>query len=462
MLDLDTPNTAGTRQSPTFDNGNTEDDEIENDIVSLENIEKVDCEKVQDTEKQVDESPRQLEPPPDGGFEAWLQISGSFFLFFNSWGISNTFGVFESYYVSIDLSHKTPSQIAWIGSIQSFLLLLFGVITGPLFDRGYLRYLIIVGSFMVVLGMMMLSLCTEYYQVILSQAVLIGLGSGCLFIPSVALIPQYFSSHRSLATGIAASGGSIGGIVYPLVFHSLQPKIGFPWSTRIIGFIMFATLIYATLIMRPRLPHSKHARKLIDLSALRDPAFMSFMGLAVLGFMGIYVPFYYMASYAYKHGILSENTSFYTLIILNGASIFGRIIPNFSADIVGPVNILIPFSFLTAIVGYCWLAANSVSGVVLICIFYGFFSGTFVSLPPACLTSLSPDIRILGTRMGMAFFFASLGLLVGTPVAGALLEHNGFSFTHTIIFSATIVVAAGVMAVFTRVFKVGFNLRVKI
>jgi len=24
-------------------------------------------------------------PPPDGGYKAWLQVLGSFFLFFNSW-----------------------------------------------------------------------------------------------------------------------------------------------------------------------------------------------------------------------------------------------------------------------------------------------------------------------------------------------------------------------------------------
>jgi hypothetical protein len=25
------------------------------------------------------------DPPPDGGLQAWLQVLGSFFLFFNSW-----------------------------------------------------------------------------------------------------------------------------------------------------------------------------------------------------------------------------------------------------------------------------------------------------------------------------------------------------------------------------------------
>ena len=33
-------------------------------------------------------------PPsfPDGGFTAWLQCAGSFFMFFNCWGVVNSFG----------------------------------------------------------------------------------------------------------------------------------------------------------------------------------------------------------------------------------------------------------------------------------------------------------------------------------------------------------------------------------
>jgi hypothetical protein len=32
---------------------------------------------------------------PNGGTKAWLQVLASFFLFFNSWGIVNTFGMFR-------------------------------------------------------------------------------------------------------------------------------------------------------------------------------------------------------------------------------------------------------------------------------------------------------------------------------------------------------------------------------
>lgn len=40
-----------------------------------------------------------------------------------------------------------------------------GVIAGPMVDAGWLRTLVFTSSFMVVFGMMMTSLVTEYYQV---------------------------------------------------------------------------------------------------------------------------------------------------------------------------------------------------------------------------------------------------------------------------------------------------------
>lgn len=92
----------------------------------------------------------------------------------------------------------------------AFLLVFGGVAAGPLYDYGYLRALVSTGSFLVVLGMMMTSLCTTYWQVMLAQALVVGLGSGCLFVPSIAILPTYFSTKRALAQGIAASGSSLG------------------------------------------------------------------------------------------------------------------------------------------------------------------------------------------------------------------------------------------------------------
>jgi MFS family permease len=170
-------------------------------------------------------------PPPNGGLVAWLQVAGSWCLMFNCWyvvflarnsnldvkttltyrnrGIVNTYGVFQEYYIEAFPS-QTPSNIAWIGSIQAFLLMFFGALTGPLYDYGYFRTLLWVGSFLMVFGMMMTSLCTEYWQVVLSQGIVQGLGAGCLFIPSVAIIPTYFSTSMAFAIGVSGSGSGLG------------------------------------------------------------------------------------------------------------------------------------------------------------------------------------------------------------------------------------------------------------
>jgi MFS family permease len=126
-------------------------------------------------------------------------------------GIANTFGAFQTYYETGLLAHESPSNISWIGSIQAFLLLVVGgLATGPIYDAGHLRGLVIFGTFAGVFGMMMTSLCREYWQVILAQGIVVGCGSGCLLLPGVAVMPQYFTKRRAFTTGVAAAGSSFG------------------------------------------------------------------------------------------------------------------------------------------------------------------------------------------------------------------------------------------------------------
>lgn len=125
-------------------------------------------------------------------------------------GLTNSFGVFETFYAENLLKTSSPSSISWIGSIQLFLTMFVGVLGGWFLDAGYLQTLLIVGSFLEVFGMFMTSLCTKYWQVLLAQGICVGLGSGLLGLTSVGVIPMYFSKKRMIATGIAATGSSLG------------------------------------------------------------------------------------------------------------------------------------------------------------------------------------------------------------------------------------------------------------
>ena len=375
-------------------------------------------------------------------------------------GIVNAFGVYQTYYESQALFTSTSSSISWIGSLQAFLLLIVGVITGPLYDAGYFRTLLFTGSFLTVFGMMMTSICTEYWQVILAQGLTIGLGSGCLFIPSVAIVSTYFSTKKSLATGIAASGSSIAGIIYPIIFHRLEPHIGFGWATRVIAFIMLGTLCLPLAVMRVRVqPAAK--RPLIDKSAFKEPTFMIFAVACFLGFMGLYIPFFYLPTFSLaKVNGVTADFSLYTIAIANAASTFGRILPNYIADKTGPLNIIAPCALISAVLAYAWIPIHTKGALIAFCILYGFFTGSFVSLPPTTVVTLSPNLGLLGTRMGMIFTFCGLGLLIGSPVAGSILG-SGENFLGLQVFCASVVVVSALLLFVARVTKAGLKWNVR-
>ena len=125
------------------------------------------------------------------------------------------YGVYQTYYSSNLPS--SPSAISWIGSIQAFLLFLVGTLVGPIYDSGYVRSLLFIGSFLSVFGLFMTSICQEYWQFLLSQGVVTGAGFGCLFLPGVTVVSQYFSTKKAFATGIASLGSSIGIYSIPIL-----------------------------------------------------------------------------------------------------------------------------------------------------------------------------------------------------------------------------------------------------
>ncbi|KAK5107411.1 hypothetical protein LTR62_001315 [Meristemomyces frigidus] len=343
---------------------------------------------------------------PNGGLQAWLTVLGAFFVYWNAWGIVNTFGVYQTYYESGLLSSYSASDISWIGSVQATLLMLTGTLAGPLYDAGYVRTLLLGGSLLAVFGQMMLSLCTTYWQVFLAQAICIGIGTGAMFVPGIAIVSTYWSTRIATATGLAAAGSSLGGTVYPIVFYKLQPTIGFPWATRVIGFIMLATLIVANLVLKVRvLPSGR--RRFLDLTAFREWPYVFFVAGTVFAFLGLYDPFFYIQSYAIESKIANQDISFYLLSIINAASTFGRIIPGYIADRTGPLNLIFPCTLVAGILCICLAAAHSIGSVVVILILYGFCSGTLLSLPPTVFVQLTANRAVIGTRMGMGFALTS-------------------------------------------------------
>lgn len=183
--------------------------------------------------------------PPDGGLEAWLQVLGAFLMYFNTWGnsanlpcivciiwknprtdasrsqgIVSSYGSYQTWYEDSILSTSSSFQVSTIGALQSFFMVFLGFLAGPIFDKGHFKLLVRSGSVLMILGTITQGLSSRYWQLLLSQGVCVGLGMGCLAVPSVAVPSAWFTTRLSLANGIIVSASGFGGSVSPCVFRA--------------------------------------------------------------------------------------------------------------------------------------------------------------------------------------------------------------------------------------------------
>ena len=366
------------------------------------------------------------DPVPDGGLTAWLQVLGSWVIAVDTWGIVNSYGVFQTYYQRELLTSRSASDLSWVGSLQAALLMLVGAIAGPAYDAGYFREMLCAGLFLIILGQFMTSLCTTYWQVLLAQGICVGLGCGLVFLPSAAILSQYFLKRRSFVLGIASTGSPIASAVFPILLGKLIPKIGFGWATRVLAFVMLALSIIPVFFMRMRRkPPPGHVRSLIDKTALRDVPFLLLMVGILPSFLTIYVGFFYIQSYAINFDITTPDFSPYLVTFLGVGSILGRLIPNYLADKIGTLNVLLSSGIMSAVLCFAWLGIRSLGGLITFAVLYGASSGGLVSVTPSATVALTPDLSVVGTRMGMLFFATGIAVVIGPPIAGAIVGAGG-------------------------------------
>ncbi|ROV94333.1 hypothetical protein VMCG_08627 [Cytospora schulzeri] len=412
---------------------------------------------------------------PEGGLSGWLAVCGSFCAMLSVFGIINSSAVFESYFSTHQLSEYSTSQLGWIFSLYLFIVFFVGIQVGPIFDRHGPRWLVAIGSLLMVLSLMLLGFCTEYYQILLTYSVMGGLGGALLNSPAYGTIAHFFNKRRGFATGIASTAGGVGGIVFPIMLQKLLPRLGFAWSTRILGFILLAAAVPANLWIRTRLPPRKrpagaddHHRRwwhkvasvLPDFRVIRDKRF----ALAAVGifFMewGLFIPLTFIVSYAAAKG--QNATSSYTLLsLLNAGSVVGRFLPGVMADRFGRFNVIImTIALCCATVLGLWLpAGDSQAMIISFAVIFGFASGSNLGLVPVCLGQLC-DARDYARYLSTANFLASFGTLSSVPIGGALLGDGGDTgWTSVILFSGLSYAVALLCYGSARVLAVGWGLR---
>lgn len=399
-------------------------------------------------------------PPPDGGFTAWSQVALCHLAIFNTWGVINSYGVFQTHYTST-LS-LPPSTISWIGSLQIFLLFFLGSFSGRATDAGYFRPVFILGTSLQLLGVFSLSGATKYWQMLLAQGICMGIGNGLVFCPSFAILSGYFARNRALAIGAAASGSATGGVIIPAIASRLLPRIGFAWTVRVIGFVMLSTAFLTVPFFKSRLG-PRRTGPLLELSAFKELPYLLFSISMFLTFWGLYFAFYYVGIWAKQVLGADNTTTINVLSVMNGLGLFGRLLPGYVSDrYTGPLNTLLPFVAFSSICLFCWAGVKSVGGLYAFAVFYGFFAAGIQSLFLATLGSLTKNPKKQGVRMGMVLGVISVPALTGSPLGGALVQRGSGTYLYAQMFAGASMALGFAFLIAARVACVGWKLKAKL
>ena len=188
-----------------------------------------------------------------------------------------------------------------------------------MFDNYGPRWLLLIGTFLHVFGLMMTSISTEYYQFLLAQGICSPLGASFVFSSALSCTATWFEKRRALAFGIVSSGSSLGGVVFPTMLSRLLPTIGFGWSLRISGFMVLILLIIANLTVRSRIVPVPRPVKLTDYTnPFLELPFILLVLASCCGFFAMFVPITYIVVEAQEDGVNRELAG-YLLTILNAA-----------------------------------------------------------------------------------------------------------------------------------------------
>ncbi|KAJ7848397.1 MFS general substrate transporter [Mycena leptocephala] len=369
---------------------------------------------------------------PDGGFRAWAVL----------------FGVFQAYYQQVILPHSSPSEIAWIGSIQRCIQSLPGVLLGRLFDLGFFRAPFAIGSVLVIVGTFLIPVCKVYWHFLLCQGFMIGVSG--LRLDLRACCTRHYALVEETAwfgLGLAACGSAAGGVFFPIAMRQILPVLGFAWTIRIMGFILIFALGMANLCLSRRLPPRKLDSSLLGLHVFRSAPFSVYTLSCFLAPFGAFTVASYIASTALAHGH-SRNFALYLPAMNNGVFLFGAIVFGFIGDLLGAMNVLIQVYIAITVITMIWPYCSTVASLCVIIVLHGFVTGAFpaLSFVPVAAMGGTED---LGRRMGIVNTVVAIGGLCGPPLGG-LLVSTSLGYKAVGYFAGGMLILGGLLFALAR------------
>jgi len=123
---------------------------------------------------------------------------------------------------------------------------------------------------------------------------------------------------------------------------------------------------------------------------------------------------------------------------------------------------MIPLSLVSGLILFCWAGVSTHTEIIVFDVFYGFIMAAAQGMFPPSLGSLTTDLSKMGVRMGMVCSICGFAVLIGNPLAGALITLNDGRYLYAQVFSGAAMTLGVVFLSAARVIKTGWEISARV
>jgi MFS family permease len=414
--------------------------------------------------------------PPNGGY-GWVCVAATATINAHTWGLNSSYAVFLAHYLSTNLfPGATPLHYAFIGGLsisQALIVSPLATLTTRVFGT---RTTLLIGVVLETASFIGASFSSAIWHLFLTQGLCFGWGMGFLFVGSVGIAAQWFTTHRSLANGISAAGSGLGGLVYSLSAQAMIKSVGLPWAFRILGIIAGVVNTVCALLIRDRNKQIGSSQLSFDYRLFKRKEFVGLMVYGFLSMLGYVVLLFSLPNYARTIGLSAQQGSIIGAL-LNLGQALGRPPIGYFSDSFGRLNMAGTMTFLCGLSCLViWMFARSFGVVVFFGVLAGTVAGTFwatvapvtaevmgIKRLPSAL-NITWLVLVLPTTCKFDIFYCfrpmeSLRVAnsdaVSEPIGLEIVAFNGGTYTGAIFFTGFMYVGAAVSLWMVRAWKIG-------
>jgi MFS family permease len=356
-------------------------------------------------------------------FPGWLVVAGAFLVTMTGYGAIYSYAVFAEEIGAAFGSSRGPVSVVY--GLSGGASLLVGVLTGPLADRIGARVMAAIGMLLVGLGFLVAAAATSLSVVWLGYGLLVGLGVGCAYVPAVAAVQQWFTTHRGLASGLAVSGIGVGTALLPALADVLGALGDWRAAFAACGVLCAAVGVAGALLLRPAPVAAlaeATARPLPPRSVLGRDFRLAWLG-TLLAAVPAVLPHALLVSTARDLG-LDRGAALELLGLIGVGTIVGRFLLAAIADVLGRRAVFLACCTGMALSMPVWALGGSEAVLQAFALGFGGLQGGFVALLPAFVAD-SFGARSVGGLLGVLYTGRGIALLAAPPALAAAMALAG-------------------------------------